>query len=219
MPDRHYLLGAQNSLDGINRVFGGLSVSREVRNVFVVATLMSVFLPNVSAADGTPDGVPPPKEHICDFETGAAYGLCTAYCEAMDCSSDAPSASEVACQKVAETFEQVTGRGVPCGPSSCWLKDNPNFTKWNDVVYTGAASIAVCNDSWLGGDPRSLAACGEGGPECPYKDGPPYAAVWYSGDSPFAGDNGDSLKLDESQYSLCRADLESAIMLSGVECY
>ena len=33
----------------------------------------------------TPDGVPPSLETVCDAETGAAYGLCTAYCEAMDC--------------------------------------------------------------------------------------------------------------------------------------
>ena len=62
----------------------------------------------------TPDGVTPANEAICDLESGAAYGLCNAYCEAMDCDSDTPHASETACLKVQDKFIQKTGRDLPC---------------------------------------------------------------------------------------------------------
>ena len=42
---------------------------------------------------GTPDGQPPSMETVCDGQSGAAFGLCNAYCEAMDCDSPDPQAS------------------------------------------------------------------------------------------------------------------------------
>ena len=62
----------------------------------------------------TPDGETPAEETVCNGETGAAYGLCNAYCEAMDCESNNPSASETACSKVQTKFLQITGRDLPC---------------------------------------------------------------------------------------------------------
>ena len=67
----------------------------------------------------TPDGEPPSEETVCDGESGAAYGLCNAYCEAMDCESEEPAASATACGKVRTKFENITGRDVPCEQSSC----------------------------------------------------------------------------------------------------
>ncbi|MEO6194081.1 MAG: hypothetical protein ABIS20_13810 [Thermoanaerobaculia bacterium] len=64
---------------------------------------------------GTPDGIPPSEEAVCDGLTGAAHGLCTAYCEAMDCDSGSPQASQTACNKVGNKFEQITGGRPPCG--------------------------------------------------------------------------------------------------------
>jgi hypothetical protein len=62
----------------------------------------------------TPDGETPAEETVCDSETGAAYGLCNAYCEAMDCESESPNASETACTKVRDKFMNITGRDLPC---------------------------------------------------------------------------------------------------------
>ena len=62
----------------------------------------------------TPDGETPAEETVCDNETGAAFGLCNAYCEAMDCESDDPQASDTACSRVQEKFTQITGRDLPC---------------------------------------------------------------------------------------------------------
>jgi hypothetical protein len=62
----------------------------------------------------TPDGQPPSVETVCDNETGAAFGLCNAYCEAMDCDSPNPHASEQGCASVRNNFERKTGRPMPC---------------------------------------------------------------------------------------------------------
>ena len=57
----------------------------------------------------------PAAEDACDGLYGAAYGLCNAYCEAMDCDSvTAPQASANACVKVFDRFAQITGDVLPC---------------------------------------------------------------------------------------------------------
>lgn len=86
---------------------------------------------------GTPDGVPPSGETICQGLTGAAHGLCTAYCEAMDCDSANPQASPKACAKVAGNYARITGQGtLPC--------DCPCVTQlpgWIDAVN---GPVQVC---------------------------------------------------------------------------
>ena len=74
----------------------------------------------------TPDGMPPALETVCDMETGAAYGLCNAYCEAMDCESANAQASATACSKVRAKFENITGHDVPCA-ASCPCTTIPQF--------------------------------------------------------------------------------------------
>ena len=75
----------------------------------------------------TPDGETPANESVCDLESGAAYGLCVSYCEAMDCDNDQTSAAEMACLKVQDKFVQQTGRDIPCEVQSgvecpCWTQ-------------------------------------------------------------------------------------------------
>ena len=72
----------------------------------VVAVGVLVLAPAPASAQ-TADGV-------CNSQTGAAYGLCTAYCEAMDCDSTAPSASPTACSKVYGNFQRLTNQAPPC---------------------------------------------------------------------------------------------------------
>ncbi|HEX6901376.1 MAG TPA: hypothetical protein VF789_16745 [Thermoanaerobaculia bacterium] len=93
----------------------------------------------------TPDGETPAQEAVCDDETGAAYGLCNAYCEAMDCESDDPQASETACTRVKDKFTQITGRDLPCEEVTCPCLALPDF---NAVL---AGSSPVC-----GGAPGSI---------------------------------------------------------------
>lgn len=97
----------------------------------------------------TPDGYPPALETVCDMETGAAYGHCNAYCEAMDCElandSDPltePKASATACSKVRSKFEQTTGRNLPC-EVSCPCAD-PAVSFYFSEVLAGNISISSC---------------------------------------------------------------------------
>ena len=89
----------------------------------------------------TPDGDTPAEEDICAGEIGAAFGLCNAYCEAMDCDSDNPSASAKACGKVFGKFEQITGTVLPC-EITC-----PCFTA-EDLLEGGA--INECGENFPG---------------------------------------------------------------------
>ncbi|HET9228855.1 MAG TPA: hypothetical protein VFR31_19405 [Thermoanaerobaculia bacterium] len=89
-------------------------------------TLVFLLICSGAALAQTPDELPPALETVCDAETGAAYGLCNAYCEAMDCESDAPSASATACSKVRDKFQNVTGRDLPCN-LSCPCMSLPQF--------------------------------------------------------------------------------------------
>jgi len=88
--------------------------------VLFALTLLTLSA-GAARALGTPDGQPPSVETICDNLTGAAYGLCTAYCEAMDCESPDPHASDIACSRVGDHFQRITGSVPPCvvPPTEC----------------------------------------------------------------------------------------------------
>ena len=110
-----------------------------------------------AALASTPDGQTPAEETVCDNETGAAFGLCNAYCEAMDCESDDPQASENACSRVQDKFQQITGRDLPCEtpPVTCPCNDpasnpvfaetvaNQNFILSCSIAGSGTVSIAL----------------------------------------------------------------------------
>jgi hypothetical protein len=64
-----------------------------------------------------PDGQPPAVEEGCSGLSGPAFGLCNAYCEAMDCDCDGVSctanASQTACDRVAQQSAAATGGDLP----------------------------------------------------------------------------------------------------------
>lgn len=93
-----------------------------------------------TAFASTPDGRTPSEETVCDAQTGAAYGLCTAYCEAMDCDSPAPQASPTACSRVQQNFLRITGQPLPCLiPCPC-AGQLPVFA----AIVGGAATVEQC---------------------------------------------------------------------------
>jgi hypothetical protein len=63
----------------------------------------------------TPDGETPAEETVCDDAglTGAEWGLCNAYCEAMDCESPNRHASQQACDSVLTKFLKKSGGLCP----------------------------------------------------------------------------------------------------------
>jgi len=84
------------------------------------SVVLSFVVTYYAALAQTPDEETPAEEVVCDGEVGAAFGLCNAFCEAMDCDSDSPRASEQACDRVAATFTKLTGRDrLPCEQSMC----------------------------------------------------------------------------------------------------
>jgi hypothetical protein len=57
----------------------------------------------------------PAEEQVCDGLSGARWGLCNAYCEAMDCDADAPHAAQNACDRVLLQYvEKSAGVVPPC---------------------------------------------------------------------------------------------------------
>ena len=96
----------------------------------------------------TPDGDTPAVEDVCSVLEGVQFGLCNAYCEAMDCDGSNPAASPIACDKVLDRFRQVSS-GTELPPCveppitcPCWTTAILNEALAND---TGA----LCQD---GGD-------------------------------------------------------------------
>jgi hypothetical protein len=102
-----------------------------------------------TAGHGTPDGVPPSGETVCNGLIGDAHGLCTAYCEAMDCDSGAPQASQKACEKVRDNFIKHTGQNPPCD-CPC-VAQVPGFI---DALNGQSGSLLQCNEGlfFLGSD-------------------------------------------------------------------
>jgi hypothetical protein len=103
---------------------------------FLIALLLMLFIITPCVAKthgssakthGTPDGDTPHEETVCDNETGAAFGLCNAYCEAMDCDYENTHASEKACLKIKSLFERHTnGRTLPCEEDNGEPNEGPN---------------------------------------------------------------------------------------------
>jgi hypothetical protein len=93
----------------------GKLVMKLRRNILCLIVVGLVFFfSNGLAFAQTPDGDTPSVELVCDGQVGAAFGLCNAYCEAMDCDYVTPQASEKACNKVLDRFTQLSGAMPPC---------------------------------------------------------------------------------------------------------
>ena len=75
----------------------------------LVAFVTALLIP-ISTSAKTPT-----EESVCVGLSGAAFGLCNAYCEAMDCDSEAPNANETACLKVLSDFTKHSDELIPCG--------------------------------------------------------------------------------------------------------
>jgi hypothetical protein len=106
-----------------------------------LALLLCGFLAPWSAATAkTPDGRTPAEETVCDSEVGAAFGLCNAYCEAMDCDDPEHRASEQGCASVKRQFERRTGRPMPCEVTCPCATYFPLFADLGE----GIARIELC---------------------------------------------------------------------------
>jgi len=208
--------------------------------LFILGAVSVAALAALSAAPAaaqTPDGLPPALETVCDGETGAAFGWCNAYCEAMDCElandndpATEPKASATACSKVRTKFQQATGRDLPC-EVSCPCTDLPeSFPIWA-AYLAGEVSGSDCL--------QDAAVCYFYFPSDPLEYcTPPLGDVTFilvgdeeviasslglpelGMDYPFCGDTVTGvLPLTPAQGAYCKQQLDAALDASGLGCY
>lgn len=156
----------------------------------------------VSAFAKTPDGQTPAQETVCDNETGAAYGLCNAYCEAMDCTDPNQRASDKGCESVKENFEKHTGRPLPC-TMTCPC---PEVLQLFEDIVNGDVMVTRCI-----ADDDLLTITTVDGDMAFVDDGPPTNCN-------VNNDPTQTLLLTEAERLVCRVTLRRAVEAMGVEC-
>jgi hypothetical protein len=167
---------------------------------FLVFGILFIGTGGVSAK--TPDGQTPSQETVCDNETGAAYGLCNAYCEAMDCTDPNQRASDQGCESVRENFERKTGRPLPC-TLTCPC---PEVLELFADIVSGAVVVTRCV-----ADDNTLFLRTEDGDEGNVEDGPP-------ANCNVNNDPTQTLFLTEMESLVCRVTLRQLVESRGVEC-
>jgi hypothetical protein len=153
-----------------------------------LAGVMIIASAGMAAAQfGTPDGLPPALEEVCDMTTGKANGLCVAYCEAMDCDSETPNANAHACENVAANYTRVTGETLPCiRTCPCWEgSELRSVTAANQRVTGGPSCVGSGGNVVIQNTPGSTPGV-EGGfavfsnaeaSFCATRDLPPFGLV------------------------------------------
>ena len=152
-----------------------------------------------TASAKTPDGKPPSQETVCDNEKGAAYGLCNAYCEAMDCTDPNQHASDRGCEQVKANFIRKTGRPLPCditcpcaGVLQLFADIKSGATVVQQCVMTNTALFVTTN--------AGTAIIDSETPSCSV-----------NGEAPF-------VPLTDAELLACRVSLQQAVAAQGVVC-
>ncbi len=112
-----------------------------MKAILTILTLTALTFFAGAAAAQTADGSTPAVEDVCDIPelSGGAWGLCNAYCEAMDChcfldDTCVPNASQNACDKVKERYTAKAGSvPLPCEQALCPCADPE---QWADQTWT-----------------------------------------------------------------------------------
>jgi len=166
----------------------------------LVLSVLVIGTSNASAK--TPDGKTPAQETVCDNEKGAAYGLCNAYCEAMDCTDPNQHASDKGCESVKANFEKKTGRPLPC-TMECPC---PRVLKLFQDIVSGAVIVTKC----IADDDLLFIRTSSGD-----------AAFIEAGSPANCNINMDprqTFELTEEEKLVCRVTLRRAVEAMGVEC-
>jgi len=86
-------------------------------SVFSLMACLLIFSGSVFA-QRTGDGVVPAIETVCDGDP-FSFGLCNAYCEALDCDSDTPLGTPIACANKLKNYVKKSGGAMPPCEASC----------------------------------------------------------------------------------------------------
>jgi hypothetical protein len=165
--------------------------------VLALALLVAV----APAAAKTPDGMPPSEETICDGQVGAAYGLCNAYCEAMDCGHPNQQASNTACARVRDNFIKHAGVPPPCDVTCPCPESLPLFA----AFVNGTEPIEECFIT-----PVTISVVSE----------EEEFSIVVNAEEGFCSDNGlpPFVPLDADQALVCRLLLRDSAARDGVAC-
>lgn len=139
-------------------------------NYKIILVAVVIFFTGTIYAQ-TADGVTPAVEVPCDLESGAAFGLCVSYCEAMDCDSEQAFATETACLKIQDRFIQKTGRDLPCiiPPPECPCFTHQEVAEIADT-QTSASEFWCFNEATSGSSLAQTIQSTVGIPFDPFED-------------------------------------------------
>lgn len=172
-----------------------------MRKSLWVFAICAITIGAGSVSGKTPDGQTPSRETVCDNETGAAYGLCTAYCEAMDCGDPNQRASDKACESVARNFEKKTGRPLPCAVGCACSDQLVVFAQ----IVAGTVGVRRCI-----ADDNLLLVITDQGDTAIIDDGPPINCN-VNGEEPI-------IELSPTERQVCRVKIREAVEATGVIC-
>lgn len=172
-----------------------------MRKSLWVFAVCVVFICAGSVSAKTPDGQTPSQETVCDNEEGAAYGLCTAYCEAMDCGDPNQQASDQACASVRRNFERHTGRTIPCALTCACSDQLAVFAQ----IVAGTVGVTRCI-----ADDNLLQVITDQGDVAIIDDGPPINCN-VNGQDPV-------IELTPQERLVCRVRIREAVEATGVIC-
>lgn len=171
------------------------------KSLWIGAICVAIALGGAGSASAkTPDGKPPSQETICDNEKGAAFGLCNAYCEAMDCTDPNQRASNRGCEQVKANFMKKTGRPLPCDVTCPCGNTLQLFAD----IESGAAVVQQCimTDTFLfvQVDSGDIAVIGGDMPTCSVNSEAPF------------------VNLSDAELLACRITLQRAVTAQGIVC-
>jgi hypothetical protein len=171
-----------------------------MRKSLWILVLCFIVIGTGSVSAKTPDGKTPAEETVCDNESGAAYGLCNAYCEAMDCTDPNQHASDKGCESVKKNFEKKTGRPLPC-LMTCPC---PGLLQLFADIVSGAVTVTRCTFSdrlftVVTADDERAVIDSRGG-NCNANGEPPF------------------VQLSATDQLVCRVTLRKAVEARGVMC-
>jgi hypothetical protein len=79
----------------------------------MTAALLAILAFAPMSLAQTAGGMTPAEETLCNDLNGALYGLCVAYCEAMDCHLGDQFASDEACERVLTNYMTHSDGDMP----------------------------------------------------------------------------------------------------------
>jgi hypothetical protein len=95
------------------------------------------------------DGVTPAVEQDCEGLEGAAFGLCNAYCEALDCDDQLEPMN--ACESLRSNYFKKTGASAfPCD-QTCPEVPDPTCSGRGELAYDEeGCATCFCDEDWAG---------------------------------------------------------------------